>query len=139
MKEFKHLEELLRVADINNKPIPNNLHYSYLRDDANYKEKFSKKNPGCLVECGDDQTLSVCNCNGNIDVEVIKDAMKQLTKIILENPDNQQATTILKKMKFLHKKYSKDVPKPSGMPAYQKGKSTKTLNNIAAYIKGINK
>ena len=137
MKEFKYLEELMRVADLNNKPVPNDLHYQYLRDNINYKESFNKRNPGCLIECGDDTTLSVCNCNGNIEPDVIEDAMKQLHKLIMKNPDNEKAATILKKMKFLHKKYSKAIPKPGGIPAYQKGKSTKTMNNIASYIKGI--
>jgi len=81
--------------------------------------------------------IPICNRMGMIDPQMIEFGKKMVNKMRSVSPqdDSGGADIIIAKLDKLHKKYSKDIPKPSDRAA-QHGQVTKFTNKILKNIKG---
>jgi hypothetical protein len=76
----------------------------------------------------------VCNRSGMEDPDIIAISLKVANKLAGRSDINtNELVVILKKLKMLQTKFSKDIPKPSDMAA-RKGMSTKELNQIKSLL-----
>jgi len=144
MKEKKpvNLQELIRRAYSFMKP------YSY-HDDINWlsdkgmRDQLMGKYPKCwlrlMISRKDIPFFPVCNRLGMVDPEIISFSIKLASKIqALSDPriDMSSLDGVVIKLNGMHKKYSKEVPKPEDM-AYKKAKTTRMLSNIRKYLSTI--
>jgi len=138
-KENTDLQELIRRAYSFMKP------YSY-HDDINWlsnrgmREQLMGKYPKCwlrlMVSRKDIPFFPVCNRSGMVDPQIISFSIKLASRIqALSDPriDMSSLDMVVTKLNGMHKKYSKEIPKPEEM-AYRKAKTTRMLSNIRNYL-----
>jgi len=81
----------------------------------------------------------VCNRQGMVDPDIISFSLKLANRMVgKEGVDQDHLYATISKLEGLHKKFMKDIPKPTEMAA-KKGQVTKMVNKIKKYIEPLKK
>ena len=138
-KKLELLDELLRTARSLISPISYHDHLNSLSD-RDFRKKLFDGSPKCYLtvkyKSKEIPFFPVCNRTALEDPRIIKFSLKLAKKMVgKEEVDQEHLIIVIKKLEALHKKFTKQVPKPTSM-AIKKAASTRQLNKIK---KDINK
>jgi len=142
-KDFTKLTELLRkVNDVLSPYTYKDTLAALQRKDL--RDRLYGKFPKCfLVIKGNPEVnnyfFSICNRLGMIDPKIISFSMKYAERLLQEpGIDAGQVEVILAKLKRLHSKYSKEVPKPANVAA-KKAIISKMVDKFKNYLDDVRK
>jgi len=139
-KEVVILEELIRRAYEHVRP------FSYHKDlewlsDPDLRKGLFEKFPKCFLSLSinrrDVPIFPICNRIGFVDPRIVMFSMKLANRLATLGDPRVDVTNlqgVTKRLEFLHKKYSKEVPKPEDM-AVKKAMITRMLSKIKKYLK----
>jgi len=139
-KQFEVLDELIRKVHslIGPFDIHDELKWLMKRD---VRKKVFEKFPKCFLSLRSRGRFipffPICNMTGKEDPEMIAFSMKMANKL-KDKPDidQEQLDIIVVKLKRLHSRFNKEIPKPPDVAA-KKGVITKSLKTIGNYLKKI--
>ena len=138
-KEMVILEELIRRAYEHMRPFTYHKDLEWLSDPDLRKTLFNKF-PKCFLSLSinrkDIPFFPICNRLGFIDPRIVTFSVKLANKLATLGDPRVDVTNlqgVTKRLEFICRKYSKEVPKPEGM-AIRKAMITRMLNNIKKYL-----
>jgi len=139
-KQFEVLDELIRKVHslIGPFDIHDELKWLMKRD---VRKKVFEKFPKCFLSLRSRGRFipffPICNMTGKEDPEMIAFSMKMANKL-KDKPDidQEQLDIIVVKLKRLHSRFNKEIPKPPDVAA-KKGAITKSLKTIGNYLNKI--
>jgi len=136
-EEFEHLDELIRKANSLINPIT--VHHSLKTlMDPEARLTHYKKHPKCYLSLGQGRKnvlFPICSMAGIEDVEMIRFSLKLADKLYARKDiDGDGLAVIVKKLKRLENKFSKEIPKTATM-SHLKAKATKKMDDILNRIK----
>lgn len=138
-KEIVILEELIRRAYEHMSPFSYHKDLEWLSDPDLRKTLFDKF-PKCYLSLSinrkDIPFFPICNRLGFVDPRIVMFSMKLANKLSAVGDPRVDITNlqgVTKRLEFLHRKYSKEVPKPEDM-AVRKAMVTRMLSNIKKYL-----
>ena len=139
-KDMIVLEELIRRAYDHVRPFSYHKDLEWLSDPELRKGLFEKF-PKCFLSLSinrkDVPFFPICNRIGFVDPRIVMFSMKLANKLATLGDPRVDVTNlqgVTKRLEFLHRKYSKEVPKPEDM-AIKKAMVTRMLNKIGSYLK----
>ena len=138
-KEIVVLEELIRRAYEHMKPYTYHNDLEWLTDPDLRKglwEKFPKCYLSLSVNRKDIPFFPICNRLGFVDPRIVMFSIKlanRLSSVGDPRVDITNLQGVTKRLEFIHRKYSKEVPKPEDM-AVKKAMVTRMLSNIKRYL-----
>jgi len=137
-KKLEFLDELLRTARSLISPISYHDHLKSLSD-KDFRKKLFDGNPKCYLtikyKSKDIPFFPICNRTALEDPRIIKFSLKLARKMIgKDDVDQEHLMLVITKLESIHRKFSKEVPKPTSM-AIKKSASTRQLNKIKKEIK----
>jgi hypothetical protein len=138
-KEVVILEELIRRAYEHMRPFTYHRDLEWLSNPDLRKGLFDKF-PKCFLSLSinrkDVPFFPICNRLGFVDPRIVLFSMKLANKLATIGDPRVDVTNlqgVTKRLEFLHRKYSKEVPKPEDM-AVKKAMVTRMLNNVKKYL-----
>jgi len=136
-ERFEVLDELIRKVYSLIAPHSIDYRLKWLMD-RDLRTKHLERYPKCYLSLTmrgrQVPFFPICNRTGIEDPDIISFSMK-LAEKLKDRPEieGEQVDAILVKLKRLHSKFSKEVPKPYGM-ATKKAFVTRLFNNIKDYL-----
>lgn len=137
-KNFEYLEELLRTARSLISPITYHDHLKKIMD-RDFRKKLFDGNSKCYLTINykgrDIPFFPICNRTALEDPRIIKFSLKLAKRMVgRDDIDQDSLNLVIMKLEGLHKKFTKQVPRPTSM-AVKKGKATKEMSKIKRYLK----
>jgi len=139
-ERFEVLDELIRKAYSLIAPYSTDYRLKWLMN-RDLRTKHFERFPKCylflMMRGRQVPFFPICNRMGMEDPDIISFSMKLVEKL-KDRPEieGEQLDAVLIKLKKLHSKFSKEIPKPTGM-AVKKAFITRLFNNIKGYLDQI--
>ena len=139
-EQLQIVDELIRKVTKNLSPFDEN-DLSWLQK-KDVRDRLHGDHPKCFLTMksnyGDPLPMfAICNRMGVQDPKVIALSMKLAKRLQDDGKfDGNELEGIHSKLKNLHSRYSKDIPKPP-VEAGRKGQQTKRFNDVSQYLNKI--
>ncbi len=130
-EQLRYMEELIRkvYSKVSSLPFESELNVMVNKET---RKRILDKYPKCFLslKTGDYPFFPICNRMGMVDPEMVNFSIKLCKKMKTSGKFSKyDFDSILIKLEKLHKKFTKDIPKPVSM-AITKAKETRKLNKL---------